>query len=220
MNWKTSAPFYGIMDIQKALFKSPCLRKLCFSTVNQKKDRKSVEFTWSSFGLANFFLIFKSKPRPLSTDVTELLNLALFLQREKFCLQFMKMFYPPSTMVVYQYVCRCVSRYVGRTSQRLQDRINQHIRRCIRSDKRPTKILPNRECKIISNPTVYSDSGIGQHLLENEEFAKHYNHAPFSILATARSSFHLSVLEATYINSLQPILCRQKEFVYSLQILH
>ena len=27
-------------------------------------------------------------------------------------------------------------------------------------------------------------------------------------------------MEATYINSLQPILCRQKEFVYSLQISH
>ena len=47
------------------------------------------------------------------------------------------------SMVVYQYVCRCDCRYVGRTSQRLQDRINQHIPRCIRSDKRPTKNLPN-----------------------------------------------------------------------------
>ena len=50
------------------------------------------------------------------------------------------------SMVVYQYVCRCDCRYVGRTSQRLQHRINQHIPRYIRSDKRPTKNLPNREC--------------------------------------------------------------------------
>ena len=54
--------------------------------------------------------------------------------------------------------------------------------------------------------------------LKNEECAKHYNDAQFSILATAKSSFHLSVLEALYINSLQPILCRQKKFVYLLQI--
>ena len=40
----------------------------------------------------------------------------------------------------------------------------------------------------------------------------------FSILATARSSFHLSVLEAIYFNSLNPIFCRQTELVYSLQI--
>ena len=108
--------------------------------------------------------------------------------------------------VVCQYVCRCDCRYMGRTSPRLQDRINQHIPRCIRSDKRPTKNLSNRESKITNTPTVYSDSAIGQHLLENEKCAKHYNDAHFSILATARSSFHLSVLEATYINFLQPIL--------------
>ena len=123
-------------------------------------------------------------------------------------------------MVVYQYVCHCDCPYVGRTSQRLQDRINQHIQRCIRSDKRPMKNLPNQECKITSSSSVYCDSAIGQHLLENEECAKHYNDAQFSILAAARSSFHLSVLEATYINSLQPILCRQNEFVCSLQISH
>ena len=124
------------------------------------------------------------------------------------------------SMIVYQCVCRCDCRYVDRTSQRLQDRINQPIPRCIRSDKRPTKNLPNRECKTITTPCVYCDSAIGQHLLENEECAKHFNDVQFSILATARSWFHLSVLEATYTNSLQPILCRQKEFVYSLQISH
>ena len=122
--------------------------------------------------------------------------------------------------VVYQYVCRCNCRYVDRTSQRLPGRIDQHIPRCIRSDKRPTKILPNRECKITSTPSVYCASAIGQHFLENEKCAKHYKDAQLSILATARSSFNLSVLETTYINSLQPILCHQKEFVYSLQILH
>ena len=37
------------------------------------------------------------------------------------------------SMVVYQYVCRCDCRYVGRTSQRLQDRIKQHIPKAIRN---------------------------------------------------------------------------------------
>ena len=113
-------------------------------------------------------------------------------------------------MVVYQYVCRCDCRYVGRTSQKLQDRIIQHIPRCIGSDKRPTKNLHNRQCKITSTPSVYRDFAIGQHLLENKECAKHFNDAQFFVLATARSSFHLSVLEATYINALQPILCRKR----------
>ena len=114
-------------------------------------------------------------------------------------------------MVVYQYVCRCDCRYVDGISQRLQDRINQHIPRCIRSDKRLTKSLPNRECKITCTPSVYCDSAIGQHLLENKECAKHFNDAQFSILATTKSSFHLSVLEATNINSLQPILFNLKQ---------
>jgi len=41
----------------------------------------------------------------------------------------------------------------------------------------------------------------------------------FSILAKGRSHFHLSVLEAISIKTLNPILCRQKEFVYNLTLL-
>jgi len=61
------------------------------------------------------------------------------------------------------------------------------------------------------------DSAIGQHLLLNKQCANNYNDQQFSTLARARSAFHLSALEATYIKTLKPILCRQKEFVYSLQ---
>ena len=35
--------------------------------------------------------------------------------------------------VIYQFSCHCDSRYVGRTSQRLQDRIKQHVPKPIRS---------------------------------------------------------------------------------------
>ena len=34
------------------------------------------------------------------------------------------------------------------------------------------------------------------------------------------SVFHLSALEAIYIKTLKPDLCRQKEFVYSLKVFH
>ena len=40
----------------------------------------------------------------------------------------------------------------------------------------------------------------------------------FFILARGRSSFHLSALEATFIKSLNPLMCKQKQFVYSLKI--
>ena len=34
--------------------------------------------------------------------------------------------------VIYQFLCYCDSRYVGRTSQRLQERIKQHVPKSIR----------------------------------------------------------------------------------------
>ena len=63
------------------------------------------------------------------------------------------------------------------------------------------------------------DSAIGLHLIQHPDCASHYHIDQFSVLAKARTNFHLGALEATFIKTLKPILCRQKEFVYSLQIL-
>ena len=116
------------------------------------------------------------------------------------------------SMVVYQYVCRCDCRYVGRTSQRLQDRIKQHIPKAIRNQAQTN-------CDLFqSNHT--STSAIGQHLLNNKKCASYYDDNQFSILAKGRTLFHLSTLEATFIKMLKPELCRQKEFVYTLKLRH
>ena len=64
------------------------------------------------------------------------------------------------------------------------------------------------------------DSVIRLHHLRNPTCAQHYDDSMFSILVKGRSSFHLSALEATFIKTSNPILCRQKEFVYNLKILH
>ena len=40
------------------------------------------------------------------------------------------------------------------------------------------------------------------------------------LLTRGRTSFHLSTLEATYIKTSKPNLCKQKEFVYGLKITH
>ena len=69
-----------------------------------------------------------------------------------------------------------------------------------------------------TSPRQFHESAIGQHLLDNAECALYYNKDKFSVLARARTSFHLSVLEATFIKSLNPLLCKQKEFVYSFKI--
>ena len=52
--------------------------------------------------------------------------------------------------------------------------------------------------------------------MQNPECATQYSNDQFSTLAKARSMFHLSVLEATYIKINKLILCRQKEFLCSL----
>ena len=62
------------------------------------------------------------------------------------------------------------------------------------------------------------DSAIGQHLLDNEQCAAKYNDKRFKILAVARNSFHLCLLEATFIKTKHPVLCKQKEFVYTLKL--
>ena len=50
--------------------------------------------------------------------------------------------------VVYEYVCHCDSRYVGRTSQRLQDRIRQHVSKSIRNRTSRERKQPERPGKL------------------------------------------------------------------------
>ena len=120
--------------------------------------------------------------------------------------------------VVYEYSCHCDSRYVGRTSQRLQDRIKQHVSKWLQQQaKRPTRSQHGRSCKLKrNNPDC--DSTVGQYLLDNKQCAANYNDKRFKILAVARNSFHLCQLEATFIKTKHPVLCKQKEFVYTLKL--
>ena len=126
--------------------------------------------------------------------------------------------------MIYQLTCHCDSWYVGRTSQRLQDRIKQHVPKSIHSCSFSQKrLLPARRCKSstqTNTQSLASDPAIGLHLLQNPTCAQHYDNSRFSILAQGRSPFHLSALEATFIKTSNPALCRQKEFVYSLKIVH
>ena len=106
--------------------------------------------------------------------------------------------------IVYQFLCRCDSRYVGRTSQKLQQRIKQHVPKTIllRHISHDHSTLA-RFCKPIRSFKVETSfSAIGQHLLQNPTCALEYNGKNFSFFARVRTSFHLSTLEATYIKSL------------------
>ena len=123
-----------------------------------------------------------------------------------------------TTSVVYEYSCHCDSRCVGRTSQRLQDKIKQHVPKCLQQQvKRPTRSQPGRSCQLKRN-TLDCVSAIGQHLLDNKQRIANYKDKRFKILAVARNSFHLCLLEATFIKTRHPVLCKQKEFVCTLKL--
>ena len=119
--------------------------------------------------------------------------------------------------LIYEHKCHCDSRYVVRTYQRLQHRTKQHVPKWLRQHTESQRIQPDRACKKKQSSTE-CDSAIGQHLLENDQCAANYNEDQFSILDTARSRFHLTLLEASYIRVRRPNLGKQKEFVYALNL--
>ena len=94
--------------------------------------------------------------------------------------------------VIYQFVCHCDSRYVGRTSQRLEERIKQQVPRLIANPLAShNRQSLSRSCKANIRPQQFHESAIGQHLLNNTHCALHNNNNKVSILARGRSSFHL-----------------------------
>ena len=100
--------------------------------------------------------------------------------------------------IVYQFLCHGDSGYVGRTSQRLQQRIKQHAPETIFqkhiSQDRSTFARSCKPIRILKAETSFS--AIGQHLLQNPTCARGYNDGKFSILACGRIIFPLSALEA------------------------
>ena len=73
-------------------------------------------------------------------------------------------------------------------------------------------------CCPMADSQINCESAIGQHLITNPECAKTYTDDNFRIIGQARSSFYLCVLESVYIKTQNPVLCRQKEFVFSLKL--
>ena len=64
--------------------------------------------------------------------------------------------------VIHEFTCRCDSGYVGRTTQRLGDRIKQPVPSNIRNKTAPQREQPPRSCRS-RNTVKKSDSDIGQH---------------------------------------------------------
>ena len=126
--------------------------------------------------------------------------------------------------IIYQFSCHCNSQYVDHTFQRLLDGTKQHFPKSICSCSSSQKpIFLGCQCKSSTQPNIQSlasDSTIRLHLLLNPACAQRYNDSKILYFAKGCSPFHLSALEATFIKTFNPTLCRQKEFVYSLKNVH
>ena len=135
----------------------------------------------------------KSKSLQQFNAVTSLWSLASFSRPDDFCPQAKKICFPTSQQsnIVYEFSCHCDSRYVGRTSQRLQDRIKQHIPKSVRTGQfSQDRAAFNRSCKLTNHEPI-CDSATG-HLLTNQLCGLHYSDDRFSILWTGSLTFHLS----------------------------
>ena len=99
--------------------------------------------------------------------------------------------------VIYKYTCSCGSDYVGRTSNRLDLRIRQHL---------PARILNLRLKR--SQLANTSGSSIAEHMINSRECVADFNVDRFSILSRSHLPFHFEVLETLYIRSFQPSLCK------------
>ena len=129
--------------------------------------------------------------------------------------------------VNYLFSCHCGDSYVGRTSQRLEERVKQHIppglAQCT-SSSATTKKARGRPRK---NPDVLapskSDSAITRHLKNSGSClsaVRQNIHDHFRVLAKARYWAHLCTLEAVFIASKKPALCAQKQHVKALRLLY
>ena len=95
-------------------------------------------------------------------------------------------------------------------------RLKQHVPTSIWKKSSTVREQPHRMCKNITSK-VDCESAIAQHLITNPECAKTYTDDNLRTIGQARSSFHLGVLGSVYIKTQNPVLCRQKEIVFSLK---
>ena len=139
---------------------------------------KIASSVYHCYHAVNLRLIFTSRPAFNSTNKD---NLPIFKQSN----------------LIYKFLCRCNSTYIGMTCQRLEVRVRQHI---------PRSLLSGR---LTSGHSQAMDSAIGEHLLTINNCRTRYEDACFSVLHRARNKSHLKFLEAIYISMNRPSLCRQ-----------
>ena len=115
-------------------------------------------------------------------------------------------------MVVYHFTCHCGNDYIGQTSRRFNERLKEHVPKCVRNFiANPTDNFENN----ITLVRASKKSAVAKHLLNNaKECGKRYADDCFKIVRICKTEFHLKVAEAVLISTLEPSLCVQQEFDY------
>ena len=115
--------------------------------------------------------------------------------------------YEPQYIYIYIYIF-CGLQYVGRPGQRLDARVKQHA---------PTKIWQGNSFVDHINNTY--GSAIAEHLINNRDCASTYSADLFTILSRSHSDLYLKVLEAVYILTHKPSLCKQRQCLLGLNVI-
>ena len=115
-------------------------------------------------------------------------------------------------MVVYHFTCHCGNDYIGQTSRRFNERLKEHVPKCVRNFiANPTDNFENN----ITLVRASKKSAVAKHLLNNaKECGKRYADDCFKIVRICKTEFHLKVAEAVLISTFEPSLCVQQEFDY------
>ena len=111
-----------------------------------------------------------------------------------------------TSFCVYSFECSCGASYIGRTSRRLSERINEHHPAWLRNG------LSKSSCSAITTHLV--DSG---HSITRDSCFKGIHRVPsrYSRIAKLRL---LCVAESIFIRLVNPILCIQKQSVRTLRL--
>ena len=97
---------------------------------------------------------------------------------------------------MYKYMCKVTaSTLATRPKDCKTESTNMDLNQ---PDSHEERQAPLQKCRLTTSPEC--DSAIG-HLLENQDSAATYNDNYFTVLAAVRFSFHLVILEATFIKT-------------------
>ena len=117
-------------------------------------------------------------------------------------------------MVTYQFNCCCKASYTGLSTRHLKKRIKEHVPNsvdnfCSSENKNdiPVKVLNS-----------FKRSSIAEHLVNNSTCANSYNLNKFKIIKTCSNVFDLIKLKAICILLRKPVLCKQKDFDYTVSL--